>query len=66
VRHERYFILSIHFISITYDLYIVYIRILCVGFLSTIALWTAEVIVGSHPPLPGPVSLGNHLHERRS
>jgi hypothetical protein len=65
-RHEMYFILSIHFISITVILYIVYIRTLCSIFLSAMALWTAEVIVGRHPPLLGPVDLGNHLHERRS
>jgi hypothetical protein len=66
VQHEMYFILSIHFISITVILYIIYIRTLCAGFLSTMALWTTEVIVGRHPPLLGLVDLSNHLHERRS
>jgi hypothetical protein len=61
VRHGRYFILSIHFISmnviVTYCLY--------ADFLSTTVLWTTEVIVGSHHPLWGPVGLDDHLHETR-
>jgi hypothetical protein len=48
VRHGRYFILSSNFILIIVILFIVYIIILCVGFLSVTVLWTAKVIVGSH------------------
>jgi hypothetical protein len=57
VRHGRYFILSIHFISISVILSIIYVITLCAGLLSATTLWTAEVIVGSHPPLSGLVGL---------
>jgi hypothetical protein len=66
VRHGRYFILSIHFISITMIISIIYILTLYASFLSATTLWTVKVIVGSHPSLSGPVGLGDHLHGRRS
>jgi uncharacterized membrane protein YoaK (UPF0700 family) len=54
VRHGRYFVLLIHFISITVILLyntlcrfrvpVVYIITLCAGFLSTSMLWTIKVI----------------------
>lgn len=66
VRHGRYFILSSNFILIIVILFIVYIIILCVGFLSATVLWTAEVIVGSRLPVLGLIGRSEHLHRRKS
>jgi hypothetical protein len=71
VSHVRYFIychfisyrqLQFHFISITMILFIEYIIILYVGFLSATSLWAIKVIVGSPPT--GLVGLDDHLHGR--
>jgi hypothetical protein len=42
VLHRRHVNLCCHFISIIVIQYIVYIIILCVGFLSMTVLWTTE------------------------
>jgi hypothetical protein len=66
VLHRRYINLCFHFISIIVIQFIVYIIILCVGFLSATVLWTAEVIVGSRLPVLGLIGRSEHLHRRKS
>jgi hypothetical protein len=66
VSHGRYVNLRCHFILITVILFIVYILMLCVGFLSTMGLYTVEDIVGCPLPQLRVVSPDEHLHGRKS